>query len=231
MLESFEKKGVKEVKYISLRGEPIIYIKGVAYCLRDYHFPLKPISYYKNISQQNIELMEERLKEDIISEISSSSNHLLLHREIYDKCKIENFVELVEKDDVKTFSQLVKEIQKEKENHLKIDFKRIPIPPTANKEGFFFLLFFYFFYFFYYFFYYFFFFLFFLLFFFFFIIYLTFFLSFFLLFISYFHKSEIYYDEIYKIYRESNGTPILFNCSRFHNFFFYSLFYDFLKNK
>jgi hypothetical protein len=134
VLESFEKKGIKKVKYVLLRGEPIIYIQSKAYCLRDFQFPLKPISYYRGISQENIEWMEENLRKEIISHLSSSKK-LLLYKEIADNNSLESYyLDNIEEGDIQTFSQIIQQIQKEKENFFEIDYKRIPIPPTSNQE-------------------------------------------------------------------------------------------------
>eukprot|EP01091_Cochliopodium_minus_P013695 TRINITY_DN4468_c0_g1_i1.p1 TRINITY_DN4468_c0_g1~~TRINITY_DN4468_c0_g1_i1.p1 ORF type:complete len:824 (-),score=252.09 TRINITY_DN4468_c0_g1_i1:3-2474(-) len=84
--------------------------------------------------------MEKRLKEDILKEISAKNEistkfqPILLHKENYSNYSILPFFEEIHPDDVKTFSEIITEMKKEKQSSLKINFEIIPIPPTADNE-------------------------------------------------------------------------------------------------
>ena len=70
--------------WINLREEPIVYLNGQPYVLRDAHSWLRNIKTYSGISAARIESMELRLKIDIIEEIKKYNGKLLLHSESQD---------------------------------------------------------------------------------------------------------------------------------------------------
>lgn len=70
-----------KILWINLREEPIIYINGVPYVLRDRYFTLRNIRVYKGITGERLEQLEERLKEDVIREILNHDGRILLHGE------------------------------------------------------------------------------------------------------------------------------------------------------
>lgn len=151
-------KGKKEIRYICLRGEPIIYIKGIPYCVRDSKYELNEINYYENISSNNLEKMEERLKEDILNELNLNSNKIKVDLEnLNDNSILSFFEEKVEKEDVQTFSEIIQKLKENKKN-INFSFQRIPIPPTTNNE-------------------------------------------------------QLYYQNIYQIYQNSNNCFVIFSCS------------------
>lgn len=55
------------VHWISLREEPVIYINGNPYVLRDSSQPFRNLE-YSGISRIAVENMEERLQEDVLKE-------------------------------------------------------------------------------------------------------------------------------------------------------------------
>ncbi|KAI9099760.1 inositol hexakisphosphate-domain-containing protein [Phlyctochytrium arcticum] len=75
---------ITKVVWINLREEPLIYINGVPYVLRDQYVTLRNIKSYSGITAGRLELMETRLKSDTMAELSSYENQLLLHNETSD---------------------------------------------------------------------------------------------------------------------------------------------------
>lgn len=73
-----------KVCWINLREEPLIYINGMPYVLRDQYFTLRNIKSYSGITGARLELMESKLKEDVINELRSYEQRILLHTETKD---------------------------------------------------------------------------------------------------------------------------------------------------
>lgn len=71
----------EKIMWINLREEPIIYINGIPYVLRDRYFTLRNIRAYKGITGLRLEQLEERLKQDVIREIINYDGRILLHGE------------------------------------------------------------------------------------------------------------------------------------------------------
>jgi hypothetical protein len=71
----------KDFVWINLREEPIIYINGSPYVLRDNYYTLRNIKAYSGITESRLELLEKRLKEDILKEILMYDGKILLHEE------------------------------------------------------------------------------------------------------------------------------------------------------
>lgn len=69
------------IQWINLREEPIIYINGIPYVLRDRYFTLRNIKVYKGITGARLEQLEERLKQDIIREVVNYDGRVLVHGE------------------------------------------------------------------------------------------------------------------------------------------------------
>jgi hypothetical protein len=71
----------ERILWINLREEPIIYINGIPYVLRDRAFTLRNLRAYKGITGSRMEQLEERLKEDVIREVMQCGGRILLHGE------------------------------------------------------------------------------------------------------------------------------------------------------
>ncbi|KAI7872941.1 inositol hexakisphosphate-domain-containing protein [Spinellus fusiger] len=71
----------RKILWVNLREEPIIYINGIPYVLRDRYFTLRNIRAYKGITGSRLEQLEERLKEDVLREVVSYDGRILLHGE------------------------------------------------------------------------------------------------------------------------------------------------------
>ncbi|KAJ4477327.1 inositol hexakisphosphate-domain-containing protein [Lentinula aciculospora] len=74
----------QRIVWITLREEPIVYVNGAPYCLRREGFSLRNMKDYGGISASRLEILEERLRDDVISELNTFGRKLLLHSETQD---------------------------------------------------------------------------------------------------------------------------------------------------
>ncbi|KAL1914564.1 uncharacterized protein VTP21DRAFT_8189 [Calcarisporiella thermophila] len=123
-----EQPGLSQVLWINLREEPIIYINGVPYVLRDKYFTLRNLRSYAGITSQRLELLETRLKEDVVSELEYYGDKLLLHSETPDG-KIEPVWEEVTAKYVQTIKEVMEEV-----GGAEIDYHRVPVTAEASPE-------------------------------------------------------------------------------------------------
>ncbi|KAI9453330.1 inositol hexakisphosphate-domain-containing protein [Russula earlei] len=72
------------IAWVTLREEPIVYVNGTPYCLRKERFSLRNMKDYGGISAERLEVLEERLRDDVVSELHSFGGKLLLHTETPD---------------------------------------------------------------------------------------------------------------------------------------------------
>jgi hypothetical protein len=138
----------ERILWINLREEPIIYINGIPYVLRDRAFTLRNLRAYKGITGSRMEQLEERLKEDVIREVTQCGGRILLHGEDKDGNVLSSWEE-VDLQDIMTVREVMEfaalEIQQERElsdnddneesqkslvNNL-LEYRRVPI--TAEK--------------------------------------------------------------------------------------------------
>ncbi|CAO3609264.1 unnamed protein product [Cunninghamella echinulata] len=128
----------ERILWINLREEPIIYINGIPYVLRDRYYTLRNIRAYKGITGARLEQLEERLKEDIIEEINNCDGRLLLHGENHDGQVFAQWEE-VTIDSVLTAHEVMESVAWEVAQDLELpndlqsilNYHRIPI--TAEK--------------------------------------------------------------------------------------------------
>ena len=69
------------IVWLNVREEPLVYVNGNPHVLRDQYATVRNIKAYSGITADRLEMMESRLKEDIINELEAYDNNLLLHRE------------------------------------------------------------------------------------------------------------------------------------------------------
>jgi hypothetical protein len=131
-----------KILWINLREEPIIYINGIPYVLRDRYFTLRNIRAYHGITGSRLEQLEERLKEDVIKEIDDSNGRILLHGEDQDGNVITAW-EDVNVEDVMTVKEVMETVtyemdlqqndpeQQKRHGGYTLDYRRVPV--TAEK--------------------------------------------------------------------------------------------------
>ncbi|KAG8953141.1 hypothetical protein FRC04_003089 [Tulasnella sp. 424] len=73
--------GADSVVWITLREEPLVYVNGAPYCLRLEASSLRNMKDYGGISASRLEILEDRLKSDVIAELNTFGQRLLLHSE------------------------------------------------------------------------------------------------------------------------------------------------------
>ncbi|KAH7913592.1 inositol hexakisphosphate-domain-containing protein [Hygrophoropsis aurantiaca] len=73
-----------KVVWVTLREEPIVYVNGAPYCLRRERFSLRNMKDYGGISASRLEVLEERLRDDVRAELNAFNGRLLLHTETSD---------------------------------------------------------------------------------------------------------------------------------------------------
>ncbi|KAI8809960.1 inositol hexakisphosphate-domain-containing protein [Cladochytrium replicatum] len=79
---NFINKPMPDIVWINLREEPIIYINGMPYVLRDQYCTLRNLRSYSGITPARLEMIEKRLKDDVIAELTKYEGQILLHGEV-----------------------------------------------------------------------------------------------------------------------------------------------------
>lgn len=127
-----QKKGKQtRVLWHSLREEPVIYINGRPFVLRDAERPFSNLE-YTGINRERVEQMEFPLKEDILQEASRYGNKILVTDELPNGQMVDQW-ESVMSDTVKTPLEVYEELQHQ--GYL-VDYERVPITDEkAPKEG------------------------------------------------------------------------------------------------
>ncbi|PPQ64143.1 hypothetical protein CVT24_008773 [Panaeolus cyanescens] len=114
--------------WITLREEPVVYVNGAPYCLRRENFSLRNMKDYGGISASRLEVLEERLRDDVLAELESFGGRLLLHTETADGAVVPVWEDVHPEDVV-----VLKDIMSASEHTqgLSLQYTRIPI--TAEK--------------------------------------------------------------------------------------------------
>ncbi|KHN43392.1 Paladin [Glycine soja] len=118
-----------KVLWISLREEPLAYINGRPFVLRDVERPFSNLE-YTGINRERVEQMEARLKEDILVEAARYGNKILVTDELPDGQMVDQW-EPVSCDSVKTPLEVYEELQVE--GYL-VDYERVPITDEKSPK-------------------------------------------------------------------------------------------------
>ncbi len=94
------------VVWINVREEPVIYINGEPYVLRDRYATVRNIKSYSGIKADRLEQMEDRLKEDIIAEGAFYGGKVLVHSEAASESIFPSWITLEADDDVATLKEI-----------------------------------------------------------------------------------------------------------------------------
>nr|XP_027099730.1 paladin-like isoform X1 [Coffea arabica] len=117
------------VLWINLREEPVVYINGRPFVLRDVERPFSNLE-YTGINRQRLEQMEDRLKEDILLEAARYGNKILVTDELPDGQMVDQW-EPVTIASVKTPLEVYEELQKLK---YLVDYERVPITDEKSPK-------------------------------------------------------------------------------------------------
>ncbi|KAH8117959.1 inositol hexakisphosphate-domain-containing protein [Phellopilus nigrolimitatus] len=118
----------EHIAWITLREEPVVYINGAPYCLRREGFSLRNMKDYGGISASRLEVLEERLRDDVVTELDNFGGRLLLHTETNDGTVIPVWEE-VRSEAVEVLREIME--FRETEDGTRVYYRRIPI--TAEK--------------------------------------------------------------------------------------------------
>ncbi|KAI0635643.1 inositol hexakisphosphate-domain-containing protein [Trametes polyzona] len=117
------------IMWITLREEPIVYVNGAPYCLRRERFSLRNMKDYGGISAHRLEMLEERLRDDVVNEVNAFGGRLLLHTETPDGSVVPIWEE-VDSDNVMVLKDVMAE-RKHVAEGVELGYARIPI--TAER--------------------------------------------------------------------------------------------------
>ncbi|EPQ54220.1 hypothetical protein GLOTRDRAFT_116807 [Gloeophyllum trabeum ATCC 11539] len=120
---------VDHVVWITLREEPIVYVNGAPYCLRREGFSLRNMKDYGGISANRLEVLEDRLRDDVVNELHTFGGRLLLHTETADGSVIPVWEE-VKEEHVAVLKEVMAS-RRTPEIGIGIHYTRIPI--TAER--------------------------------------------------------------------------------------------------
>ncbi|CAO3641156.1 unnamed protein product [Mucor fragilis] len=110
------------------REEPLIYLNGHPYVLRDYADPLQNMVAFLGINATRLEKLEERLKHDVVKEAKNMGGLILVHQELTDGTIVPCFIAA---DQVQTPRELFEEF---KQRDYRLKYFRIPISPEQAPE-------------------------------------------------------------------------------------------------
>ncbi|KAI0255159.1 inositol hexakisphosphate-domain-containing protein [Lactifluus subvellereus] len=119
----------ERIAWVALREEPIVYVNGAPYCLRRERFSLRNMKDYGGISAERLEVLEERLRDDVVSELHSLGGKLLLHTETPDGSVIPVWEE-VRPGDVAVMKEVMAAC-KESCDNVDVFYRRVPL--TAER--------------------------------------------------------------------------------------------------
>nr|XP_031859044.1 uncharacterized protein CI109_005550 [Kwoniella shandongensis]KAA5526116.1 hypothetical protein CI109_005550 [Kwoniella shandongensis] len=123
---------ITTVLWVCLREEPLVMINGTPYCLRRDGTALRNLRDYSGVSSSRLEMLEQRLKSDVINEIDQFQGRVLLHTETADG-EVVPVWESVDKTDVAS----VREVMDDAAAHSKdvrLEFVRIPVTSESSPD-------------------------------------------------------------------------------------------------
>lgn len=124
------KHGSKQrVLWHNLREEPVVYINGRPYVLREVERPFTNLE-YTGINRARVEQMEARLKEDILLEASRFTNKVLVNDELSDGQMVDQW-EPVSADSVQTPLEVYEALQSEGYH---VEYERVPITDEKSPK-------------------------------------------------------------------------------------------------
>ncbi|KAI3732551.1 hypothetical protein L1987_63757 [Smallanthus sonchifolius] len=117
------------VLWINLREEPVVYINGRPFVLREVERPFSNLE-YTGINRARVEQMEDRLKEDILLEAARYGNKILVTDELPDGQMVDQW-EPVTPESVKTPLQVYTELQTKQ---FLVDYERVPVTDEKSPK-------------------------------------------------------------------------------------------------
>ncbi|KAL7424934.1 hypothetical protein Q5752_000621 [Cryptotrichosporon argae] len=132
ILESVKQRtpDVTNIVWVCLREEPLVMINGSPYCLRRDQFALRNMRDYTGVSAARLEVLEERLKSDVVAELAEFQGRVLLHSETPDG-QVVPIWESVDKEDVASIREIMDGVRSDA---LNLSFVRIPITSESSPD-------------------------------------------------------------------------------------------------
>jgi hypothetical protein len=121
----------ESICWINVREEPLIYIDGEPYVLRDRYATLRNIKSYSGITAARLEQMEQRLKDDILNESSMYSQKILVHCESAPDSIYPSWLSLESDKDVLTLVDIFGNLR---ETFPALQYKRLPVTAEEAPE-------------------------------------------------------------------------------------------------
>ncbi|KAJ7298358.1 hypothetical protein O6H91_03G019600 [Diphasiastrum complanatum] len=119
----------KKVLWHNLREEPVVYVNGRPFVLREVQRPFTNLE-YTGINRARVEQMEARLKEDVLQEASRYGNKIMVSDETPDGQMIDQW-EPISKDSIKTPLEVYENLRGE---GYALDYERVPITDEKSPK-------------------------------------------------------------------------------------------------
>lgn len=123
------KYGCQRVLWHNLREEPVIYVNGRPFVLREVERPFTNLE-YTGINRQRVEQMEARLKVDVLEEAARYANKIMVSDELPDGQMIDQW-EPVGPNSILTPFEVYESLQAE---GYSVDYERIPITDEKSPK-------------------------------------------------------------------------------------------------
>lgn len=123
-------KGRRMVSWINLREEPVLYVNGRPFVVREADKPFANLE-YTGIDRQRVEDMENRLKDDVLAEAANHGGVVLVAHEDDNFQVIEGW-EAVTDVDVQTPAEVYAELVKDGYD---VEYLRVPVTDEKAPEG------------------------------------------------------------------------------------------------
>ncbi|ORX37949.1 inositol hexakisphosphate-domain-containing protein [Kockovaella imperatae] len=123
---------VDRVVWVCLREEPLVMINGSPYCLRKTSFALRNMRDYSGVSASRLEMLEDRLKSDVCSELDEFQGRILLHTETADG-EVVPVWESVDKLDVASVREVMDDVAAHTKD-VQLEFVRVPITSESSPD-------------------------------------------------------------------------------------------------
>lgn len=120
----------QQVMWTNMREEPVVYVNGRSYSLRDEAHPFENADNFKGVDAETVDQNEQKLKADILAEAQANGGRVLLHGESADGTVTSEWVELTP-DSVKTTKEVYQGLQAE---GYKVDYARVPVTDEKTPE-------------------------------------------------------------------------------------------------
>eukprot|EP00850_Spirogloea_muscicola_P002322 SM000009S23451 [mRNA] locus=s9:35424:44183:- [translate_table: standard] len=115
--------GGRNALWHNMREEPVVYINGKPFVLRELERPFKNMLEYTGIDRGRVEQMEARLKEDVLREAAQYDNTIMVNHES-ETGEIYDMWEPVSADSVQTPLEVYQRLQAEGYH---VEYERVPI--------------------------------------------------------------------------------------------------------